>query len=379
MAMPKTQPGSHGGRTLPRRQARQARQALPGLVFLAGAGCLLSGCQTLSTAVPPGRNLQKYQACLASINYGGDDAGLPSSPPLAKLAASIARGDGTTADKAADQIYPPAATPPKTVDELRPYEKAPFQQFLDCYLGTVDPIDYEARLVRGHIALAMIAGYSATVIDAAPAAKKTEYATSALAMITAAELTLKSDSWIEYQYAKAAGAVPSAKPPVPLPSHNPMRFAANVQRLDKILTLAAFADGIDVRNFEGTVIAAVGEAASKMSTIAIAENIAGQALEAFTGIIRSNTYAAANFAAASASLAALADPDIGTDADTAVSQLITDHFGKYPVDPQWSYWNTALSAACTKLSAAADNTPASTCLPTNDQITGQSPWKNDKS
>lgn len=341
-------------------------------------GLALSGCGTLSVLHPPGRDMSRYDSCLSAIDFGSGTTNLPPHEVEARLASAIARGTAITTDQSANGIWPAAPPSVAMADDLRRSEHTPFQQFLDCYVGPVDPIDYETRLLRGHIALSMIAQYSASVIDNSAASKKKQYASDAIGMITAAELALRSASWVEYQEASAkSGTTPA--PSAPDQPLSPMRFPANVDRTEQIISLAAFADSVAVRNEYGLLLAAAGEAASKTSPTAIGLDVAGQALSAFESAIRYNNHAAADFAAAARTLDRQAEPAVPAGpAKEAVQDLIKNHFSQIPIDPEWANWKILLSTACNKLSAAADTTPTVTCLPTNDQVTQQSPWKSVK-
>jgi hypothetical protein len=352
----------------------------------------LGGCQTFSAADPAGRNLAVYGTCLGKIY--GDSAGTPAqqeAAALSHLAGDIGSGAAFTVDQSDGQIwaYPVAGSAPNAAG-LRKTEAAPFQKFLDCYVGPVDPIDFETRLLRGHMALAMIANYTAAVVSEAAPAKKKQYAESAIGMISAAELGLRSASWAQFEYAtahakfvadKTGGSftAPAATFPKPTYADNPMRAVSNVQRIDKILTTATFADTIAIRNIYGLILSFAGEATSHGSSpVSIAESAASQALEAFGAAIRSNSYDAARFSAARTVLTSLQnDPPIAADTatpDGAVNALIT---GQWPHRlTYWTIWDSVISDACGSLSAASATTPAATCIPTDDQITTGSPWSS---
>src|ERR1700761_5065491 len=141
--------------------------------FLASTAFVLSACAALTLNDVPGRSATTYAACLAQQQQldagGGASAEDTIARAMATLLEGLANGSALTRDQFGASLVlteatgpsgftppgnPVAATaPPGTVTPnlLRAREDSAFNEFLDCYLGPVDKIDYEGRLLRGHI------------------------------------------------------------------------------------------------------------------------------------------------------------------------------------------------------------------------------------
>lgn len=365
----------------------------------------VSGCASLSAIHPPGRHDDTYSACLDQ-HMAFPDAADTSRKGLGELAVAMVRGDAFTRDATnlfmRDTLKPDA--PPKpydltTIEGLRAVESAPFQQFLDCFLGPVDPIDYDTRLLRGHIALAMLSEYAAHEIAEAPISKRKDYANTAISQISGAELSLKSMSYAEANQVWGTGGSASgskAKLITRMPG-TPVQSVRNVARIEQIIKLAAFSDTVAFRNAWGGMVQLVADSASHLTAAAVAQDAANSAVKALQEAATVNAFGAAYFQESALYLAAITgcaphsvanSPDMCSSTDSsattpalAVSNLLSFKDQGNAADCKatpndklclrhaaWMRWDVSITDACTKLSGMAENATTPNCVPTNDQL-----------
>lgn len=181
-------------------------------VVLVAISILTGGCSVLPVSSPPSE--QEFARCLLdkdfvrakfeshsglSIEPVLDPHQVDSAIPVAYSRLARALIDGSALVSTAPAKYGKVDTRrprPEVLShaELRNIEWTPFMQFLDCYAGEVDPVNFQGRLLRGHMLLAMLTQYVDFLIGQSPPAQRAQYAREALQLVEAAELQLRSGS-----------------------------------------------------------------------------------------------------------------------------------------------------------------------------------------
>ena len=181
-------------------------------VVLVGISIVTGGCSVLPVSSPPSE--REFAHCLnqkdfVTAKFEGrsgfsiepvlDPRHVESAIPVAYSRLARALIDGSALVSAAPATYGniDARRPrPEVLShaELRSIEWTPFMQFLDCYAGEVDPVNFQGRLLRGHMLLAMLTQYVDFLIGQSPPKQRAQYAREALQLVEAAELQLRSGS-----------------------------------------------------------------------------------------------------------------------------------------------------------------------------------------
>ncbi|MEA1673760.1 hypothetical protein [Nitrospirillum sp. BR 11163] len=341
----------------------------------------LSGCSTLSLYKPPGRDKNVYARCLAGKANLWDDgrksmAAKPSDDNTVILAAisnlgiMLTSGSALTNDELAlaTQAIPDAQW-------LGAIEATPFNSFLDCYVAPVDPVNFQGRLLRGHMVLAAVAQYLAAVVHDADASHKSEFAQQALHLLTKAELNLEVNSLAFVAPLKDSAGDPLITFIAP-PGHSPyeglaLRHVLNMQRVWVILQAAALADKIDAYNSYSAIERLVVSIATGPTILGDVKEIGEAAIEGLNKVALYNNYGAAYAAGGFEDLRKVALPPGATAAafDAAFAALPPGApANSPPLGVQiWRTWDKVLDSACASLAQSAGENIVS-CIPGPDTL-----------
>ena len=393
--------------------------AIAAAVLLAA---LCGGCSGLKILDPPGNDSNAFAACLAQKPFVTDTGRDADDPLIHPIPYDNSKGGQTVPfirERTPDQIIsfayfrltsrfvdgtalnsPLIAREPEAAvywpsPVLRTVEWTPFQQFLDCYAGPVDPIDYQARLLRGHILLTMLAEYINFLVQEAPAAKKSDYAREGLQLILNSESQLRASSILMIDQAQTEASIPADKQKhfhseVYLLSD---RSFFNVDRALSLMQVAVLAEQIDTRNSWGWLISTIGSIRSIETNPSAVSDLANSALSGLKDAYTFANFGSALFDKVHEDLVSLpadnpAWPDsppeaMKVSAPDAVKQraerfAASDKFiGKGPLGIfLWKSWDLRLAASCKDLATAAGNLNAH-CVATWDDMKNAVPFPDE--
>lgn len=318
----------------------------------------LAGCTVSTLSIPPGQSADNFKACLKSkpgLNDPNSDDGSQVLPTAyGRLVASLQIGTGiiyerrsaierggTSADK--PQYYQ-ASYDALTAAKAAELEATPLQEYLDCFIGPVDPLDYQTRLLRGHILVTILAEWIDFTLQKTGSEERAAFAQQALVFIAEAEAGLRSASAnLAAEAAKTEGTMIS-----------PSRHFLNVQRVEKILALSALGAKVEIRALKGWV----AQVLTALANPDVTQSVSDIANLAVTGLQRAATraqYESAFFQDSYESVIRMYPATPSSQVDTTVVQrireLATANTGARK--GAWEAWDVRLNATCESLASAA--------------------------